>query len=409
MKKKIDVRELKLGMYISELDCPWLETPFLFQGFEIRSEQEIEDIKRYCEYVFIDDAQGHDPQETSSRKLELEMLRKTALPAGKPIYQDQLSLEQELGSAQETYSASKLLIKTILNDVRLGKSLDLAGAKQAVGRMAESVIRNPDALICLTQLKDKNEYTALHCLRVCILALTFGRHLGLEENELNRLGIGALLHDIGKMKVPNDILNKPDRLEEKEQLIMKKHVIFGAKILQGMNVPRVAVEIALSHHERYDGKGYIYGLAGKEITTYGAITSIVDCYDAITSDRVYRQGISSHQALQQMYPQRKKNFDAALIEQFIQCMGIYPIGSLVELNTGQVGVVITINRIRYLRPKLVLVLDRDKVRYGATKTVDLMRQMRDEEGRLWEIKNVLAPQTYGINPVDFLPVAAVAA
>jgi len=271
--------------------------------------------------------------------------------------------------------------------------------------MAQSIIRNPDAMICLSQLKMKDEYTALHSLRVSILALVFGRHLGFDEEQLNLLGLGALLHDIGKMKVPNDILNKPGRLTEQEFDIMRSHVPEGVKILEATSdVPSIAIDVARFHHERTAGGGYAKGLKGEQISHFGRIGGIVDCYDAITSDRVYHQGMSSHGALKKMYEWRHKDFDPNLIEQFIQCMGIYPIGSLVEMNTGSIGVVATINRERRLKPHVVMILAADKQPMQPPKVFDLMHPHPGVDDRPLEIKAVLASGTHDINPTDFLPI-----
>lgn len=409
MKKKLDVLELKPGMYVAELDRPWRETPFLFQGFYIESQAEIEQIKRYCRHVFVDVAQQKTvtppPSVRSNQKVEYEILKRNAQASRVPKYEDRSTLEQELESVHTTFLESKNMIATIMDDARLGRSLDIDGTRQQVERMAHSIVRNPDALMCLTQLKQKDEYTVLHSLRVCVLALAFGRHLGIAEEPLREIGIGALLHDVGKAQIPLEILNKPERLTAVEYKIMKAHVPAGVKILErAPGLPRIAIDIAASHHERYDGSGYIRGLKGEQITDAGMISAIVDCYDAITSDRAYQPGISSHNALQKLYMWRNKDFASDLVEQFIQCMGIYPIGSLVELNTGHVGVVVTINRSRFLRPRLVLVLDAKKTRYAKLLKVDLMEQMRDESGRPWEITSVLEPGTYGLNPAEFLPI-----
>ena len=414
MRKKINVLDLRPGMYISELDRPWLETPFLFQGFEIQTEQEIAEIKRYCSYVFVDEDKNPSlPHLRSSgaiaaqdKQVELDILKKSAAPTRfLARYQDQTSVEQELEPAQEYYFKNKELIVSIMDDARLGKSLDAEGAKQAVTGMVSSILRNPDALMCLTQLKNVDEYTTTHCLRVCILALSFGRHLGLSQDELYVLGMGALFHDIGKMRVPVEILNKPARLTHSEFEIIKKHVPEGVALLERTKgIPMSALDIVRSHHERVDGSGYMRGLKGNQISKFGQIAAIVDCYDAITSNRVYHSAMSAHEALKRIYTVRKKDFDETYVEEFIRCVGIYPIGSLIETNTGHVGVVMTINRARYLRPKIRLVLNQHKTRYANQPTVDLSLQARDEAGHPWEIKTVLEPGTYGINPVDFLPI-----
>lgn len=428
MRKKIPVTAIKTGVYILELDRPWIETPFLFQGFEVVDDNDIARLNKHCEYVLIDTEQGLDvdagdgdgdelgswnisltSQETeadTSKRLEQEM-KATVESATKrpPKYKDRTTLEEELVTATETTIKTKHVISNILDDVRLGKSIDTAGAKEAVGDMVQSIIRNPDALVCLGQLKIKDEYTALHSLRVSILALVFGRHLGFDEQQLNLLGLGALLHDVGKMKVPNDVLNKPGRLTEQEFDLMRNHVPEGVKILETTSeVPSIAIDVARYHHERASGGGYAEGLKGDQISHFGRIGGIVDCYDAITSDRVYHQGMSSHGALRKMYEWRHKDFDASLIEQYIQCMGIYPIGSLVEMNTGSIGVVATINRERRLKPQVVMILTADKLPMRPPKVFDLMDAHPGVDDRPLEIKAVLPSGAHEINPTDFLPI-----
>ena len=421
-KRKLDVQELKLGMYVRELDRPWRETPFLFQGFEIRSEDDIHELQRYCQHVFIDIPETYQkplprtPAERAiaeevqrNKKVERDLLIKVAShPLLKPVYHDQTGLEEEIEAAREIYRETRELVYTLLEDARLGKNINSQGAKKLVSEMVESVIRNPDALTSFAQLKKKDEYTAQHSMRVCILALTFGRHLGLERHELNLLGIGALLHDIGKMKVPNEILNKPGALTEYEYSLMKSHVPRGVEILdKSSGIPRPAIEVARCHHERYGGTGYISGLKGDHIGLFGMVGGIVDCYDAISSDRAYHAGMSAHAALKKMYEWRHRDFHPGLMEQFIQCMGIYPIGSIVELKTGEIGVVVSMNRVRRLKPRVTLVLQADYYPVPGSPTVDLV-DYKTSDGRACEIDRVLDPGVYGINPVQYLPVSSTA-
>ncbi len=421
MKKKIAVHDLRCGMFISQLDCNWLDTPFMFQGFLIETDAQIEEVKRYCQHVYIDIEQGYDilvshapsPESTNdilqtesekSRKTDFAILKKFT-PGYKhpPRYQDQSVLEEELTQAKLVVSQTRNTVYSIMEDARLGRSIDTPGAKKAVADMVDSVIRNPDALTCLNQLKKKDEYTALHSLRVCVLALAFGRHLELSIEELNILGVGALLHDIGKMKVPNDILNKPDKLTGVEFELMKSHVPLGVAILEETKgILPASIEVARSHHERFNGSGYAFGTKGSQIGLFGSIGAIVDCYDAITSDRSYHTGMSAHDALKKMYSWRGTDFHPGLVEQFIQCMGIYPIGSLVELNNGSIGVVISVNRLRRLKPKLALVLNPEKVPYTPARIVDLMH-MSDPSLAKLEIRKVLPSGTHNINPTDYIP------
>ena len=423
MKKRISVHDLELGMYVSDLDRPWLETPFLFQGFEIRSLEEIAQLKRYCEFVHIQvsdygsDRRGRAAIGTlgtpsaaafgeQQKKIEFEMLRNAAAPVlSGPCYEDLATIEEEIQAVHAVHEEAKSLIRSVMDDVRLGHAINAGAARKVVTKLSESVIRNPDALVCFSQLRSKDEYTALHSLRVSILALVFGRHIGLDVETLNVLGIGALLHDIGKMKVSNDILNKPEPLTGEEYRIMQTHVPQGVSILEGTpHIPRAAIEVARCHHERHDGSGYVSGMRSDEIGLFGQIGAIVDYYDAITSDRAYHTGLSAHVALRQMYAARGRTFHPEWVEQFIQCMGIYPIGSIVELSSGEVGVVVAMNRQRRLKPRVTVVLKPNAVPYEVPHTVDLVNQAAGNDRPL-EIERVVEPGLYQINAVDYLPVA----
>lgn len=408
-------------MYVTELDRPWIESRFLFQGFEIRTQEELDELLRLCKYVYVETDVEYkdgaarprqpnkfgapDPTEFAAKRIGFEILdkfteREASAP---PRYPDRTTLEEELPLARELVSQTTVLVDSIMEDARLGRSLDSTGAKKSVAGMVQSVLRNPDALIWFSQLKDKDEYTSEHSLRVCVLALTFGRHLELPEDQLNILGVGALLHDIGKMKIPQEILNKPGRLTTDEFELVKSHVPRGVEILlQTPGIPDFAIDVARSHHERFDGSGYAFGLRGEQISLFGQVGAIVDSYDAITSDRSYHKGMSPHDALRKMYEWRRKDFHETLVEQFIQCMGIYPIGSIVEMNTGSIGVVISANRTRRLRPRVALVLDPAKKPYGAARVVDLVEEASHGDKAVL-IRNVLPAGSFGINPIDYLP------
>ena len=229
--------------------------------------------------------------------------------------------------------------------------------------------------------------------------MTFGRHLGLPRESLLSLGTGALLFDIGNSKLPEGLLNKPGRLSPDEFQVMKQHVEFGTEIvrkIQGSGMEMI--DMVRAHHERFDGSGYPLGTRGADIPLFGRIAGILDCYDAITSDRSYQRAISPHQALRVLYNARNAGFQEELVEQFIQCLGVYPTGSLVELVSGEVGIVIAQNRVRRLRPKIMLILDQNKVVLNNFETVDLDRET---PGKDLEIATVLDPGTYGINPKEY--------
>jgi putative nucleotidyltransferase with HDIG domain len=426
MKTKVDVHDLRLGMYVAELDRPWLGTPFLFQGFQIESDEQLAQLRTLCKHVFVLNEETHAPvgiarrplaatdnppkarmlsqrEVDSSADVTNPKIQKTGTPPQR--YPDLTPVEEELQTAVEVERSARETLYTILDDARFGHSLDMQRARRVVGQMTESIIRNPDALVWLTHLKKKHEYTALHSLRVCVLALALGRHLGYDPERLSILGTGALLHDIGKLRIPNEIIDKPETLTRAEFEIMKSHVSHGLDILKDApGIPAAALEVVGRHHERYSGNGYVFGMSGDTIGEFGLISAIVDTYDAITSERSYHHSLSAADALKIIYEGRERAYHPWLVEQFIQCMGIFPIGSIVEMNTGSIGVVITANRLRRLRPRIALILSPDRKPYSPATVIDLMQEPHDPRGRSLEIKNVLPSGAFGINPTDYIPV-----
>jgi len=419
--KKIDVQDVQIGMYIAQLDRPWIETPFMYQGFKLESQAALEKLRELCQYVWIDTYKGADfvppargggdayarmerlaEEDNELRARILALISQSRTRANRKAYADKTTFEEEIGPAREIERETREVAAETLQTAREGKKIDLNLAGRAVTRMVDSIIRNPDALVCLGQLKDVSNYTALHSVRCCILALAFGRHLALSRDELNVLGLGALLHDIGMVKVPQEILNKDGNLTQDEFAIMQKHVRWGVQILEESgDVPPGALELVLQHHERGDGSGYPDFRQGTGITPAGYIGAIVDVYDAVTSDRTYNVAMSAEDALKRMYEWREKDFSANLVEEFIRCMGIFPIGSLVELSTGSIGVVVTINRGRRLKPKVAMVLTAAHKPFSYRTVTDLMEHT-DAMGKEIKISRVLPTGTYGINPMDHI-------
>jgi len=264
--------------------------------------------------------------------------------------------------------------------------------------MIDNILVKPHAMAWLTHLKNRDEYTMTHSVNVCILALTFGRHMQLPREQLEILGVGALLHDIGKLRVPTEILNKPDRLTRDEFEIMKKHPVEGYDILREdlLMSPQI-LDIVLHHHERISGQGYPEGMLGDSISGLTKMTSIVDVFDAITSDRCYHDGLSPYIALQNIYRWTDNAFDKNLVEGFMGCMGVYPVGSLVELNQGQIAVVIATTPKTKLRPMLLLLTDKEKHFLKTRRILNLSSQDWEKSTSRLEIKNVIDPKTLGID------------
>jgi len=337
-------------------------------------------------------------------QFEQELLKLNNHPTAHSIYEDKTTLEEEVQMVKGAYSEAHKAIHEFTRDVRLGRSLDGVVVRRLIGHLADSVLRNPDALTCYAQLKRKDDYLAMHGLRCAILALIFGRQLGLGREQLDNLGMAGLLHDIGMIKVPDEILVKPGRLSPIELAIVRRHVNWGGELLEhSPGMPATVIEATRNHHERYDGSGYLLGIAGDAIGDSGLIMAIVDYYDAVTSDRPYQTAISPYAAMRSMYAARGTLFQPKLIERFIQCLGIYPVGSVVELNTGEVGVVVALNRKARLKPRVALVRQPDRSPYPVPPVVNLT-QRRMADGVPCDIERVLDPVDADVDPVRYLPV-----
>ena len=406
MERKVRTAYLKIGMYVSDLDRPWLDTPFLIQGFVIADQDEVITLQNYCEYICIDTERGVEAESYMDEDPGLptnEYLESYLSHTKRDVeYIDQKTVAQEIPFAKTALEDATDKITSIMEDVKEGKNLDLPAVRGVVEPVLESIIRNPDALLWLTRLREKDNYTYSHSIDNCALAIAFGRHMGLPKDDLRTLSIGMLLLDIGKMKVKDEILNKNATLTEEEFTEVKKHVDYSVEILKSTRgIPDDVINIALTHHERFDGSGYPSGIVGNIIPVYGRMAGIIDVYDAMTSKRPYSDAISQHSALQKIYNWRNKFFQDELVEQFLQCLGVYPTGSLVEMNTGEVGIVLSQNRTQRLKPKIMMLLNSDKTQYDNYKIVDMMTQASDASGHVMNIAAGLDPGAYGINAAEF--------
>ena len=411
--KKIKIEELKIGMFIEDLDRPWFKHPFLTNKKRITSREQIEKLEAYgILEVYIDPKKGLDfpqdltiPEEPAFSSEEIvgpiEEKQDTSQPPSLP---EEIPLEKELGSARIVQQEAHTIIREVMQDVRLGKNVESEKVKVVVSRMIESIFRNRDALASLTRIKEYDDYTFVHSINVCILCLTLGRHLNFHAEELQQIGIGALLHDAGKMKVPLQILNKPGRVTEEEFFEIKKHPLYSMEVLEKAGgIPEASKQIALQHHERYNGRGYPYNLQGEEISKFGQISAIVDVYDAITSDRVYKKALSPYEGMQKIYEWAKIDFNQTLVERFIQCMGIYPVGTFTLLDTGEMGIVSSINHGKLLRPNIHLIYQNFKNRYPQPMVVDLMEKSGDSQEFKRTIITPLDPTPWNIQVDDYLP------
>ncbi|MBI5584286.1 MAG: HD-GYP domain-containing protein [Deltaproteobacteria bacterium] len=415
MLKKISTLEVKTGMFVAQLDRSWMETPFIFHKFQVKSVQQVDQLQTYCRFVYIDTEKGGDtdsdpPGPGLSKEPVLRVVEgeRKSSPEGKP---DSVPWQKELPVAREIHRETKKVVDNILEDVRLGKTIDTTAAKKSVENIVDSVMRNRDALVCLSQLKSRDEYTAFHSMNVCILSVAFGRTLNLPREDLQLLGVGGLLHDIGKMKVPLEILNKPDKLTEAEFEEVKNHVRYGEELLaQISQIPAKVVKMVAQHHERYNGKGYLQGLQGEQLSLFGQISTIVDVYDAMTSDRVYRSGLLPNEALKKMFVWSATDFNQGLFERFVKSIGIYPVGSLVEINRSEIGIVIAANQENTVKPTVKLIKNRDGQIYRPALLIDTNAKDGRTGREKFQITGILKPHKEGITISTFFkePAATVA-
>lgn len=428
-KVKVPVDVLEIGMYVSELDIPWLQSSFKFQGFTVKTPKQLAKIREVCDYVYvdIDREQAYSypslqragyfkerkPEKQKLKKFFSSLFSKKSASESAGVHEPftrewfverqppekTATFEQEYANAETVHIGARHVIKEVMDEIASGKSVNVKLAKEVVAACVNSILRNPDALLLLTQMKDRDQYTAQHSMNVCLLAITFGRFLNLPYTQLNELGLCGMMHDMGKMKVPLQVLNKPGGLDTEETAVMHNHTIWGYVVLNECSgMPKMAKEVALSHHERYDGKGYPRKLRGKEIKPFAQIVALVDMYDAITSNRIYQNGRSHLDALNQMIEASPYHLEPCLVESFIKCVGIYPPGSLVLLNTGEIGVVTEVNSEFRLRPKIIILLDENK-QPCEEKPLDLA-EVRANAHPHPVIRSVIRPEAYNIN-IDY--------
>ncbi len=388
--EKIPVSSLRIGMYVRELDKPWEESSFMFQGLDVKTQEDILAVQRECKDVWVDYSEYQlSTSKTSSR----------AAPIAHVSTPD-IKVEDEYGDAKEVHSLAQETVQRMFEEIRLGGQIDAGKVKTAVNNTVNSILRNPDATIWLTRLKAKDEHTAQHSLNVAALSIVMGRGMGMSPKEMEDLGVCAMLHDVGKTSIPSEIINKAGPLTEDEWAVMNKHPKFGRDILiSTQSVYSGAADVAYSHHERVDGKGYPRGLSSDEIPLYAQIVSITEAYDTISTKQIYREAKSPSEALHILYAERGKQFDEDLVIKFIDSIGIFPPGSIVELTNGEVGIVLS-NTSDKLKPRIIILLDQHKDA-GVQRVVDLSQMQLDPAGESYQIKTTLPDGEYGIVVEDF--------
>jgi len=533
MSQKVMSKDLKIGMFVADLDRPWIDTPFLLQGFMVEDNEQLQQLRQHCQWVIIDPQRSagpefdipakktapaprdlgteprvvvnraqapkpvdhsrpmaaqatptplvtkrtettatsskstrefampvergqssqrsaasraerydpaHQPDSMSAKSdsgarrglwgqlregvsglfarkhedrfefdnvTEPEAIAKEAAPrpAFVPetiqltIYEDAKIVEEEIGAATAAFERTNNLLHSVVEDIRSGNNLQLETVEEVIEDMVESMVRNPDALMWVARMREQDLNVYGHGLAVAISLVAFGRHLGYPKDQLSQLGLMGLLLDIGKIKLPRELLEKTSRLSSEEFEQIKEHVELGLAVLQQTpNIDPDVIEGIAQHHERMNGTGYPNNLMGDKISVFGRMCAIADTYAAVTKARPYAEAMSPHEALQMLSTWSGTQFHADMVEQFIQSIGVFPVGSLVELSTGEVGVIVTHNKLKRLRPKVLVIAEADKTPCRHPSMRDLLYDVSDSPTY---IRRGLPSNAYGLDPSEY--------
>jgi len=402
MLKRIAVKDVRMGMFITELCGSWMEHPFFKTKFLLEDHLDLESlIKSGIKEVWINTSKGLDADEIVPGKTlsdiehETEQMLRDAARAKRT---EKTSMDEEVKIARRVCNKSKEAVISMFNDARMGKAIEVAHAQELVEEISESVLRQPHALISLARLKNADEYTYMHSVAVCALMIALARQLNLDDNLVRECGLAGLLHDLGKMGIPNKILNKPGKLTDEEFTTIKSHPQLGAGIL--MHNPLVSpmvLDVVLHHHEKVDGSGYPHKLSGDTISLFAKMGAVCDVYDAITSNRPYKKGWSPAESIRKMAEWSKGHFDESVFQAFVKTVGIYPTGSLVRLESGRLGVVIEQSEKSLLTPKV-------KVFFSAKMKTPILQETLDLSTLVGKEKIIgrESPDDWGFRNLDEL-------
>jgi HD-GYP domain-containing protein (c-di-GMP phosphodiesterase class II) len=390
--REIPVEEACLGMYVSKLDRPWTETPFLFQGFVLTSEKQIDLLRKHCKKIFVDpEKEDHSVARKSSPE-ELAKVR------GTTVYKQVASVEVELPRAQTAVRQTATIVSQLSHTVEAGGAIESSRAKESVVQITDSVVRNPDAIALLTRMQQQVAETLDRALGISVNMTIFGRFLQLPRDSLEVLGLLGLLQDVGKLKLPKELVERGP-INAEEIALYRTHVTHSVEILGSTpGVPAELPGLASLHHERYDGSGYPRGLRGAGIALPGLIAGIVDTFDTLTAPPPLGERMTPANALSVIYKGRGTQFHPALVEQFIQCLGIFPVGSVVELNSGEIGIVLAQNEVRRLQPRVMVVQDAAHNPVRPYKILDLMKEPKARPGEPYRIQRTLEYDSVQVDP-----------
>lgn len=409
-RKKLPVQELEIGMFVADLDRPWHETPFPIQGFYIRNQQELDQLIRCCRHVFVDVAEARQKVQGAASSMGTQSSGKgrservVKLPAVRirnpHHYETTRSLKRELKDVEPLLDDVEEALDRVTTSLAQGHARPDVDAVESVARsMVDSVARNPDALLWLSRVQSRDNYTYRHSLNLSIWALLLGRQLGLDPDVLHKLSMGALLSHVGKAKLPEALQVPESSLSAEQWRQYSQYPELGARIAAAAGLPRVVVNVIRYHRERHNASGFPQGVGGEEIPLLAKIAGLVDHYESLIEPRESQDHLTPAQAVSRLYERRNSLFQEDLVDHFIQAVGVYPTGTIVELSTHELGVVISHTPKRRLWPRVLVLTDPRHTPLKNGHIVDLAKQQ--EEGTDLKITNCKPLGYGGIDPAQY--------
>jgi len=401
MIKRISINKLRPEMYVSDLNCDWIPHHNMQKEGRIPNQAMIDELKRRgIKDVYIDTERGLDEEDAYSSQ-EVEQQNQSKLNKAATLNMDSagsVSVEEELFKANKLHNKAKDIMSDVLSDIKFGRPLETEGFDDLADGMIDSVMRNHNALACLGRIRQKDNYLMEHSINLAVLMGIFAKAMKIDREIMHQAMVGALLHDIGKIMVPDNILHKPGKLDDNEFARMKQHVVFSRELLKKTpGIHSLTVDVAAQHHERIDGSGYPEGLTGCQICREGKMVAITDVYDAITADRCYHKGLSPTSALKKLLEWSGTHLEEHLVHKFIRSMGIYPVGSLVLMESGRLAVVIEASEKDQTRPIVKIIYNTRMKQYLPIEIIDLSKPNSQDN-----IKSSVDADKWRIKTADFL-------
>ncbi|MEX2475141.1 HD-GYP domain-containing protein [Marinobacter sp.] len=414
-QKKIAVHDLEIGMFVSDLDRPWHQTPFPIQGFHIRSQDDMRSLVSHCKWVVIDVAEKRENQESGKSASPLfghrtrketvgrEVIQLPPLHIREPVkYSTSSTLKKELKLSKMVLEDAEAALQRVFAAVNRRETPDLREMAGVTRNMVASVARNPDALLWLSRTRQHDDFIYRHAMNAAVWALVCGRELGLNEGLLNHLGLGCLLSQVGKTELPKAMLENEGRLESDDFARYRGYVNRGVAMLEGSGVSRAVVSVVQGHRERHNGSGFPEGIRGDRIPLLAKVAGLAEYFETLIGPRDTFEPMTPAKAVNLLYDMRNIEFQEDLIETFIQAVGIYPTGTLVQLNDGQRGIVVSHSPARRLWPRVMVMTDQEQQPLKSARVIDLASFNAEQEGgSTLIIAECLPHGTSGLNPAHY--------